>query len=179
MLAGLVGLFLLTVVLLVALGSRSGGSGAADTSTGGHGQTVDGIRCEGTEQLAYHIHQHLVVLVDGNPQTIPAYVGIPGGPLLPKCIYWLHTHDATGIIHVESPSEALYTLGEFFDIWAQPLNSTRVATHPVIGGQLVVFVDGHQYSGDPRSIPLGIHTQIVIEIGRPVTPPQFTFPPGL
>jgi hypothetical protein len=164
----------LTVVLLAILG----GSGGSDTSRGGQGQDVDGIKCESSEQLAYHIHEHLSILVDGTAQKIPAYVGIPGGPILPRCIYWLHTHDATGVIHVESPVVAIYTLGQFFDIWGQPLNSTRVATYPVTG-QLVVFVDGHQYGGDPRDIALGVHTQIVIEIGRQVAPPQFTFQAGL
>jgi hypothetical protein len=175
MVGGLVGLFLLTVLLLAVLTGQS----ASNTSSGGHGQVVDGVKCEGSEQLAYHIHQHLFILVDGNPQTIPAYVGIPGAPLLTRCIYWIHTHDATGVMHVESPLVALYTLGQFFDIWGQPLNSTKVAGYSVTSGQLVVYVDGHQYSGDPRNIPLGVHTQIVIEIGRPVAPPQFTFQAGL
>lgn len=177
MIGGLVGLFLLSIVLLAAL--QSSGTGTSDTSRGGQGQDVDGIKCQGSEQLAYHIHQHLFILVDGQPQTVPAYVGIPGAPVLPRCIYWLHTHDTSGVIHVESPVQALYTLGQFFDIWGQPLSSAYVATHPVIGGRLSVFVDGRQYSGDPRDIPLDAHTQIVLEIGQPVTPPQFTFPAGL
>ena len=178
MLAGLVGLFLLTVVLLAVIGGRSAG-GTSDAPRGGQGQDVDGIRCESSEQLAYHIHQHLSILVDGQPQTIPAFIGIPGGPILPRCIYWLHTHDTTGVIHVESPGQALYKLGNFFDIWGQPLKRTRIATYPVTDGQLNMFVDGHQYGGDPRDILLHAHTQIVLEIGQPVAPPQFTFPSGL
>jgi hypothetical protein len=174
MISGLVALFLLSVVLLAALT----GPGAPDTSRGGQGQDVDRIKCEGREQLAYHVHQHLFILVDGNPQPVPAYVGIVGPPLLPTCLYWIHTHDATGLIHVESPVQAIYTLGQFFDIWGQPLNSTKVATHPITGSQMMVFVDGHAFGGDPRDIPLGVHTQIVLEIGRPVAPPEFTFPAG-
>lgn len=179
MIGGLVGLFLLSIVLLAVLSLQSSRTGTSDTSRGGQGQDVDGIKCEGREQLAYHIHQHLFILVDGNSQTVPAYVGIPGGPLLPKCVYWLHTHDESGVIHVESPVQALYTLGQFFDIWGQPLNRASIATHPVAGGRLSVFVDGNQYSGNPRNIPLKEHTQIVLEIGQPVPPPQFTFPAGL
>ncbi|HEX9235017.1 MAG TPA: hypothetical protein VF972_01920 [Actinomycetota bacterium] len=29
----------------------------------------------------------------------------------------IHTHDATGIIHIESPTPRTFTLGEFFDVW--------------------------------------------------------------
>jgi hypothetical protein len=188
MVGGLVLLFLASVVLVAVLGTRPVGTnpspgatndpGIGDTATGGQGQDVDGIKCEAGERLEYHIHSHLYILVDGRPQTVSAQVGIPGYPL-PRCIYWLHTHDASGVIHVESPVIATYTLGQFFDIWGQPLNRTDVATYPVTGGQLTVFVDGKEYTGDPRDIPLKAHTQIVIEIGQTGPPPQNTFPPGL
>jgi hypothetical protein len=42
-----------------------------------------------------------------------------------------------------------------------------------------VFVDGKEYAGDPRDIPLKAHTQIVLEIGQAGPPPSYTFPPGL
>src|SRR5919197_3243555 len=58
-----------------------------------------------------HIHVHLDVLVQGKPVTVPANVGInaAGGYLSP-----LHTHDDTRLIHVESPTNREFTLGEFF-----------------------------------------------------------------
>ena len=43
-----------------------------------------------------------------------------------RCYYWLHTHTNDGVIHVESPTQRLYTLGDFFDIWRQPLSARRV-----------------------------------------------------
>jgi len=42
------------------------------------------------------------------------------------CLYWLHTHVADGIIHIETPGERSFTLGEFFDIWNQPLVRTKL-----------------------------------------------------
>ena len=176
MLAGLVGLFLLTVVLLAVIGGRSAG-GTSDTPRGGQGQDVDGIRCESSEQLAYHIHQHLSILVDGQPQTIPAFIGIPGGPILPRCIYWLHTHDTTGVIHVESPGQALYTLGNFFDEWGQPLGPDQAGPAK---GHVTALYNGKVYRGNPRDIPLNKHAQIQLEVGTPlVAPESITWPSGL
>jgi len=47
---------------------------ASTTQTG----AVDGIQCGAIEQLAYHIHAHLAVYVNGTPRTLPAGIGIPG-----------------------------------------------------------------------------------------------------
>jgi hypothetical protein len=43
-----------------------------------------------------------------------------------SCFAWLHTHSADGIIHTESPVTRTFTLGEFFDVWGQPLSSRQV-----------------------------------------------------
>src|SRR5713226_3421694 len=37
---------------------------------------IDGIRCDLTEFVDYHIHAHLDIFIDGQPYTIPAGVGI-------------------------------------------------------------------------------------------------------
>ena len=149
-----------------------------DSASGGQGQAIGAIPCESGEQLAAHTHAHLLILRDGFSQTVPQYVGIPGAPLLSKCIYWMHTHDRTGLIHVEAPRPQTFTLGQFFDIWGQPLTATQVALNPVGTGGLKAFVDGKAFAGDPRSIELKAHTQVVLEIGKQVTPPNFDFPAG-
>jgi hypothetical protein len=152
--------------------------GVGDSSTGGQGQDVDGIICEAHEQLVYHVHAHLYILLNGQPQQVSSQVGILGGPLLPRCFYWLHTHDNSGIIHIESPTQALYTLGQFFDIWGQPLSRSTVAVYPVPSGDLTAYVDGQVWGGDPRDIQLKGHTQVVLELGQQVQPPAFEFPAG-
>ena len=43
-----------------------------------------------------------------------------------QCIYWLHTHAPDGVIHIESPTQRIYTLGNFFDEWRQPLSANQV-----------------------------------------------------
>ncbi len=95
---------------------------------------VDGIQCAPLEQLAYHIHVHLQVYVDGHPRYLPPAIGMihpvaqqtANGPFYGagKCYYWLHVHAGDGIIHIESPTQKIYTLGDFFDEWRQPLTAT-------------------------------------------------------
>jgi hypothetical protein len=148
----------------------------APASTTGTGK-VHGITCGPTEQLVYHIHAHLAVFKSGQPYTVPAGVGIPGskaeetnqGPIASggSCIYWLHTHTTDGVIHVESPSKAIYTLGDFFDEWHQPLSGQRIAT---LQGAVNAFVNGKPWKKSPRDIPLLPHEDIQLEIGQPAPP---------
>ena len=66
------------------------------------------------EGKVIHIHVHLDVSVDGQPVEVPAGIGIDrsGHGISP-----LHTHNATGVIHIESPVKRAFTLGEFFTEW--------------------------------------------------------------
>ncbi len=140
---------------------------------------VDGIPCESNEQLTYHIHAHLSIFVDGQAATVPAGTGIH-----PQrgCIFWLHTHDTSGVIHVEAPSQRTFTLGQFFDIWGQPLSaSALLGNRTDASHQIRAYVDGQPYTGNPAAISLAAHTDIVLEYGPPfpATPAPFAFPAGL
>ncbi len=56
--------------------------------------------------------------------TIPAFVGIVS-TVSSTCFEPLRTHDASGIIHVESDNaSAVFTLGDFFTIWNDTYGST-------------------------------------------------------
>lgn len=141
--------------------------------------TVDGIRCGSTEQLAYHIHAHLAVFDNGAIRALPAGIGIPGsttqqtgqGPVAAggQCIYWLHTHTADGIIHVESPTQRIYTLGDFFDEWHQPLTADRVGT---VRGHITAYVNGTLWRKRLRAIPITPHALIQLNAGAPAPPLQ-------
>jgi len=94
-----------------------------------------------------------------------------------SCFYWLHTHAADGIIHIESPIERTYTLGDFFDIWGQRLGPARVGP---VAGRVTAIYDGRLFGGNPRDIPLTRHAQIQLEVGAPlVSPSAIAFPQGL
>jgi len=155
-----------------------------DMPSGGHGQTIGGIEGSSREMLQVHVHAHLSLFYKGQQIAIPYGIGIVqpfqvnnGFVGMGAGIYWLHTHDATGIIHVESPDSRTYTLGQFFDIWGQPLGPKNVAC---LTGTVRAYVDGKPYTGNPRGIVLSAHTQITLQVGTPfVTPPVYTFPAGL
>ncbi len=68
----------------------------------------------GAEGEALHIHQHLDIFVNGKPVTVPAGIGIN---MDARFISQLHTHDMSGVIHVESDQVRDFTLGQFFDVW--------------------------------------------------------------
>jgi len=77
-----------------------------------------------TATLAEHIHPFLTILVDGQQQTIPAGIGLGTEGNLP-----LHTHDTSGLIHVESTQVEPFRLQDFFTIWGQPLSKKNVLGH--------------------------------------------------
>src|SRR6185312_8755326 len=139
------------------------------------GTTVDGIQCAPVEQLAYHIHAHLQVYADGKSRQLPGAIGMigpvaqhtPVGPFFSaqKCIYWLHTHAPDGIIHIESPTKRIYTLGDFFDEWHQPLSANQVGD---VKGKVSAIVNGKLWTKDPREIPLNAHNVIQLNVGSPV-----------
>jgi hypothetical protein len=155
------------------------GPSLAPASTTSTSKQVNGIKCAPLEQLAYHIHAHLQVYYNGQPRQLPGAIGMLGpvaqqtkyGPFYSatQCIYWLHTHTADGIIHVESPTATTYTLGDFFDEWSQPLSSSQVATAK---GPVTAYVNGQPWTKNPRDIPLHSHAVIQLDVGHPVKPFQ-------
>jgi len=133
--------------------------------------------CLGSESLTFHIHPSLSIVINGQNVTIPAAIGIVspqyqngiarGG----TCFEPMHTHDASGIIHIESPGNTSYTLSEFFQIWNDTdhfHHSVMIngVSHPIVFSstdilgfradsthRIVLLVDG-QPSGEYQSLVL-------------------------
>ncbi len=149
---------------------------------------MDGISSSATEQVLFHIHAHLRIYLNGTEKLIPYGVGILGpyqlapsqaGPFVAdgRAFYWLHTHDETGVIHIESPVRRTFTPGNFFDMWGQPLTGNQAGPAT---GTVTAFVDGQRVAGDPRDIPRDAHSVIQLDVGTPTVPPRpYTFAAGL
>jgi hypothetical protein len=156
-----------------------GAPSLASNASSATGNTIDRIQCNAGEKLVYHVHTHLTIFVNGSARQVPYGIGIVSpqlqqtshGPFVAggACFYWLHTHAADGIIHVESPSRRTYTLGDFFDIWHQPLGLDQVGP---VKGKVTAFYNGQVYKDNPRRIPLGNRTQIQLDVGTPVIAPE-------
>jgi hypothetical protein len=176
-----VGLVLLAVAIVTAIAYHS-----ATVGTTSVGAVKSGITCDTGEHVTttdHHYHAHLTILYQGTDVSIPAQVGIPA-TAVPTCLYWLHTHDTTGLIHIEAPApkDHGFTLGQFFDVWGQTLSPSQVTTFKADSThQIKIWVDGQPYTGNPRDIVLKAHEQIVIEVGPPFVdpPPTYTFPSGV
>jgi hypothetical protein len=169
-------------------GSDSSPSVLASTAGQSTGDTVDGVQSNDMEQVLFHIHAHLAIYDNGAQKLLPYGVGIvPPYQLQPtqdgsefvaggSKFYWLHTHDETGVIHIESPVQRTFTLGNFFDVWHQPLSATQVGPAK---GTVTAFVNGTKYTGDPKNIPLDKYGVIQLDVGT-VTPfASYKFPPNL
>jgi hypothetical protein len=176
-----------TVANAAANASNQTPNALAQAWGGLNGQAVDGVTAQNGEALAYHIHSHLAIFVNGTEKAVPAGIGIvkpwstdpTGGSLFVtggKQIYFLHTHDATGVLHVESPTQTSYNLGQIFAEWNQPLSTTQVGS---ASGTVYAYVNGQKYTGDPSKIELASHTVIQLDVGQNVPPKPYAFASGL
>ena len=75
-----------------------------------------------TGSLVYHAHIGLTITINGTGVTIPSGTGLNGA-----CFRPMHTHDATGVIHVEPDTSQDFKLGDFFLIWGNWANNPQTA----------------------------------------------------
>ena len=124
--------------------------------------------------LSLHIHPHLRIIIDGEEQAVPANMGVT-----PNCLRPMHTHDGTGIIHIESPRIRNFTVEQLFGIWGKEFSDTQFMDTKLDGDrQLKVFVDQVEVTTGRQTI-MKDKTSYVIMIGKTgdtLTPPEnYTF----
>jgi hypothetical protein len=194
---GRVAILLFALILAATFGAASpalsaGGKPPLDTGEAPwprpdrprHWVEAAGLEMERTEQLDYHVHAHLDVFVDGEPQVVPGGIGISRsirpreiegetlyvlahGRCSKPCISSLHTHSDDGILHTESPVEEPNTLGEFFTEWGVRLTDTCVGGYCEPATPISIYLDGEEFTGNPRNIGLANMLEIAIVIGTP------------
>jgi hypothetical protein len=124
---------------------------------------VDGVGCAKNEN--YHIHALVSIYQDGARLALPDSVGRGSG-----CAYEMHTHDISGVVHIETDVSKAFTLGQFFSLWGQPLSADAVAG--LTGKPTVYVIDKEtvvRFTADPSTITLDAHREIVIVTGTPPT----------
>jgi hypothetical protein len=136
---------------------------------------ADGLPVLQAEAFVVHIHQHLDLYVRGKHEPIPALIGIN---VRQRYLSPIHTHDFSGIIHVESPTRRTFTFGRFWDVYGV------LFTTKCVGGEcggVTVYVNGTRYLGDPRGLVLRAHQELAVVVGKPPKriPRRFSFPQGL
>lgn len=139
----------------------------------GTGAPIAGVNCMG--DIVSHTHSLVSIYRDGVRMAVPASIGLTG------CTYELHTHDRTGVIHVEPNVRKNLTLGQFFAVWGQPLSRNSVAG---MAGPVRFYVIDREtltrYDGNPADIIFTAHKEIVIITGTPpAVLPKYLWPATL
>ena len=125
------------------------------------------------ESFVVHHHGHLELNINGKKIDVPANIGVTEKSISP-----LHTHDGSGILHIEAANPDTITIGQFFTEWAVKLDKNCVATYCTDDkNQLLAFVDG-QPVADPAAVPITEHASVYIwygPMGTTPTAPIFDF----
>jgi hypothetical protein len=134
------------------------------------------------EGSVLHSHEHLDILIDGQNAPVPSEIGVSEQE---NFISPIHTHDNTQVIHIESPTIQIFTLGQFFDIWGVKFTADCIGGYCSSDDKVLrVFVNGNEIKTDPRLIELAEHQEIFVFYGVPADlpakiPDSYTFGPGL
>jgi len=146
------------------------------------GHPVGRLRCGRAASRRFGVHVEL--FARRQVVIVPAGIGVARpfsrrlGRIAPQgCSYRLRTLEPTGVVEV-GPGTRL-AVRDLFALWGQPLARTRLAGFesrtPVLA-----YLGGKRWQGDPGSIPLTRHAQIVLEIDGYVPPhPAYLFQKGL
>jgi hypothetical protein len=78
------------------------------------------------DKVVTHLHPHVTIIINGKQQTVPSGIGILGD----KGVLPIHTHDASGVLHVETlVPNTVFRLKDFFAAWGQTFTSTDILGH--------------------------------------------------
>jgi hypothetical protein len=187
-------LLIAVVVALVAVLVASGGSKKHEAAVAGSGATaglqstpapwppehaglqtrVEALHVPTQSDTAYHVHAALRVYVNGQQVTVPAEIGINASE---EFLAPLHTHDASGIIHMEASEAYPFTLGQFFTIWGVTFTPTQIGSYTAGNGNvLAVYVNGSPVTNFVGYV-MKPHDNIIVAYGKPgSSPTSFSYP---
>jgi hypothetical protein len=112
----------------------------------------------------FHIHVLLHIYVNGLLSNLPADIGLDPAKGLESS---MHTHDRTGIIHMEAPHPYNYTLGDFFSVWGVKLGPAQVGGLKGYGDDHLHFYLNGAPLSNPAALVLHKDDSVVIGYGPP------------
>ena len=77
------------------------------------------LLCTTDMATTYHIHPEIKIISNGVEIPIPGNMGVQQ-----ICMTSIHTHDPGGVIHIESPIQKDFTLGDFFAVWKKSYSNS-------------------------------------------------------
>jgi hypothetical protein len=177
------------VVLIVSSGGGGGSSTASSGSDNGAGdiglsvgpapwqpeysflaQRLAAYNFPQQTDVGYHVHADLKVYINGKQTTVPANLGIdPQG----RFISPIHTHDTSGVVHMESTKFYPFTLGEFINIWGVKFTDNQLGQYKAGdgGNVLQLWVNGKQVA-DPVNYKMRAHDVMILGYGKPDSFPK-------
>lgn len=189
---GGVALLAAIIAVVVVLVAGSGGGGSSTASTGGSNGVGDpsGLQIDAAPwkpeysflaqrlaafnfpqqtDIGYHVHAELKVYINGKQTTVPANLGIdPQG----RFISPIHTHDTSGVVHMESTKFYPFTLGEFINVWGVKFTDTQLGEYKVGNGNVLqLWVNGKQVA-DPVNYKMKAHDIMILGYGKPDSFPK-------
>jgi hypothetical protein len=167
------------VIILVGqvllIGLIASGNGAARQAPGSAAST--NIQCSRVESLATHYHVAVLIHENGGTDVLPAYTGINA-----FCLYWIHVHDDSGIVHVEAPAayrDHVFVLADVFAVAKQRFDANHLGSAAFPGQTISVYVNGVRWNGSPGEVPLvNLQTIDIVAPGESFTYEAFAWPNG-
>jgi hypothetical protein len=122
-------------------------------------------------QEKFHIHALLHIYNEGLLVPVAANIGLDPARHIESS---LHTHDRTGIIHMEAAHPFDFTLGDFFAVWGVKLGPAQVGSLKGLGGDKLHFYVNGRPLANPAAYVLHNGDNIVIGYGKPTSFPHVT-----
>ena len=173
---GITGVVVVLMIMLFSIGNSGPTTANTDTSglqglqttkapwkpeSNSLAQRVSSLKLPSVGNESYHQHAILQVSISGKMITVPNKVGFYQGGVSP-----LHTHDATGTIHMEAGAPYPFTLGQFFDVWGVTFSEKQIGAYKNANDQSVqVFVNGKKID-DPVNYQMKEKDKIVVGYGK-------------
>ncbi len=139
-----------------------------------------GLQALSGGKSALHIHEHIDIIINGHSVSVPANIGINQ---IERFMSPIHTHDNSGVIHVESPTMRDFTLGEFFDVWGVRFTQNCIGSYcDTASSTLAVYNNGKKVTNNPRTLILKEHQEIAVVFdmssSTSTIPSTYIFPSG-